>query len=36
MQERLALFGGQLNAGSVQGGGFTVHATIPLFDEKRP
>ena len=35
MQERLALFGGRLNAGTGQGGGFTVHATIPLFDEKR-
>lgn len=36
MRERLALYGGQLAAGSGQGGGFTVHATIPLPDEKRP
>ena len=35
MQERLALYGGQLDAGSGQGGGFTVHATIPLLDEAR-
>jgi signal transduction histidine kinase len=35
MQERLALYGGQLEAGSGQGGGFTVHATIPLLDEAR-
>jgi signal transduction histidine kinase len=36
MQERLALYGGQLHAGSCRDGGFTVHATIPLIDEKRP
>ena len=35
MQERLALYGGQLHAGSG-GGGFTVHAAIPLLDEKLP
>ena len=27
MQERVALYGGQLHAGSGRGGGFTVHAT---------
>ena len=35
MQERLALYGGQLDAGSGQGGGCTGHATIPLLDEAR-
>jgi signal transduction histidine kinase len=35
MQERLALYGGQLHAGSGRDGGFTVHATIPLLDENR-
>jgi signal transduction histidine kinase len=35
MRERLALYGGQLDAGSGQSGGFTVHATIPLLDEER-
>jgi signal transduction histidine kinase len=32
MRERVALFGGQLEAGPAAGGGFVVHARIPLED----
>jgi signal transduction histidine kinase len=30
MRERAAVFGGELQAGPHQGGGFTVRASIPL------
>jgi signal transduction histidine kinase len=30
MRERVAMFGGDLDAGSRPGGGFTVAACIPL------
>lgn len=33
MQERLALYGGRLEAGHSPGGGFRVHALIPLIEE---
>jgi signal transduction histidine kinase len=36
MRERLALYGGQLHAGNGTGGGFAVHATIPLPVGERP
>ena len=30
MRERVALYGGQLEAGAAEGGGFAVRATFPL------
>jgi signal transduction histidine kinase len=33
MRERLALYGGELQAGAGAGGGFAIHARIPLEEE---
>jgi signal transduction histidine kinase len=30
MQERVTLYGGTLHAGAATGGGFRVHATLPI------
>jgi signal transduction histidine kinase len=35
MRERVALFGGELSAGPVSGGGYRVSATLPT-DEELP
>ena len=32
MRERVTLFGGTLDAGRADGGGFHVHAVLPLED----
>jgi signal transduction histidine kinase len=33
MRERVGLFGGELSAGPRPGGGFRVHATLPLAEK---
>jgi signal transduction histidine kinase len=35
MRERAAIFGGELHAGPLAGGGFAVRARLPLRDEPR-